>query len=77
VPGKYRNKYTDAVEFKVPTTANTNVVYFDGKLLACMEDGLPYQMDLETLETVRQYDLDGKMPSCTSTAHPKIDSDTG
>ncbi|KIX09393.1 uncharacterized protein Z518_00472 [Rhinocladiella mackenziei CBS 650.93] len=75
--GKYRNKYTDAVEFKIRTTANTNVVYFNGKLLACKEDAPPYAMDPETLDTISLWDFDGQLPSLTFTAHPKIDPVTG
>ncbi|KAJ5930420.1 carotenoid oxygenase [Penicillium verhagenii] len=71
--GKYRNKYTDAIEFQVRTTSNTNVVYYDGKLLACKEDGLPYAMDPVTLETLCYWDFEGQIPSMTFTAHPKFD----
>ncbi|KAK3380814.1 carotenoid oxygenase [Podospora didyma] len=75
--GKYRNKYTDAVEFKVRTTANTNVVHFDGKLLALKEDAPPYAMDPDTLETLGLETFDGQLPSLTFTAHPKFDPATG
>ncbi|CRL22258.1 Carotenoid oxygenase [Penicillium camemberti] len=75
--GKYRNKFTDAVEFKIRTTANTNVVHFNGKLLALKEDAPPYALDLHTLETTGLYDFDGQLPSLTFTAHPKFDPRTG
>ncbi|GLA51273.1 hypothetical protein AnigIFM63604_007625 [Aspergillus niger] len=71
--GKYRNKFTDAIEFTVRTTANTNIVFFNGKLLACKEDALPYEMDPVTLETIGLYDFNGQLPSLTFTAHPKLD----
>ena len=71
--GKYRNKYTDAVDFKVRTTANTNIVYHNGMLLACKEDGPPHAMDPDTLETFGPWDFHGQMESCTFTAHPKFD----
>lgn len=71
--GKYRNKYTDAVEFKVRTTANTNIVYFNRVLLAIKEDALPYALDPTTLETLGLYDFKGQLPSLTFTAHPKLD----
>ena len=71
--GKYRNKYTDAVEFKVRSTANTNVFFFNGRLLACKEDSPPYAMDPATLDTIGIEDFNGQLPSCTFTAHPKID----
>ncbi|KAL0471614.1 carotenoid oxygenase 1 [Neurospora intermedia] len=71
--GKYRNKYTDLVEFKIRSTANTNIVYWRGQLLALKEDSPPYAMDPETLETFGVYDFDGQLPSLTFTAHPKFD----
>ncbi|KAJ4179560.1 hypothetical protein NW767_014596 [Fusarium falciforme] len=77
VLGKYRNRYTDAVQFKVRSTANTNVLYFNGRLLACKEDSPPYAMNPITLETLGLYDFDGQLPSLTFTAHPKIDPLTG
>ncbi|KAJ5654890.1 Carotenoid oxygenase [Penicillium lividum] len=75
--GKYRNKFTDAVEFAVRSTANTNVVSFNGQLLALKEDSPPYAMDPETLETKGLYTFDGQLPSVTFTAHPKTDPVTG
>lgn len=74
--GKYRNKYTDAVEFKVRSTANTNVFYFNGRLLACKEDSPPYSMDPDTLETIGLETFNGQLPSVTFTAHPKLDAQT-
>ncbi|KAF2032577.1 carotenoid oxygenase [Setomelanomma holmii] len=75
--GKYRNKYTDAVEFKIRSTANTNILYFNGRLLACKEDSPPYAMDPSTLETIGLETFDGQLPCVTFTAHPKLDDDTG
>ena len=74
--GKYRNKYTDSVSFKIRTTANTNVVLFQGKLLALKEDAPPYAMNPVTLETIGSWDFDGQLPSLTFTAHPKFDPHT-
>ncbi|KAI1450435.1 carotenoid oxygenase [Annulohypoxylon stygium] len=70
---KYRNKYTDAVKFKVRTTANTNIYYFNKVLLAIKEDAAPYAMDPITLETIGLCDFNGQLPSLTFTAHPKLD----
>ncbi|PKY05676.1 carotenoid oxygenase [Aspergillus campestris IBT 28561] len=75
--GKYRNKFTDAVEFKIRTTANTNIVHFNGQLLALKEDAPPYALDPHTLETSGLYDFDGQLPGLTFTAHPKFDPRTG
>ncbi|CAI7637745.1 unnamed protein product [Penicillium manginii] len=75
--GKYRNKYTDIADLKTRTTANTNILHFNGKLLACKEDGLPYAMDPDTLETLGLWDFEGQLESATFTAHPKFDPETG
>lgn len=71
--GKYRNKYTDAIAFQVRSTANTNIVYWNGKLLALKEDSPPYSMDPTTLETLGLETFDGQLPALTFTAHPKFD----
>ncbi|KIM92528.1 hypothetical protein OIDMADRAFT_139524 [Oidiodendron maius Zn] len=71
--GKFRNKYTDAVEFKIRSTANTNIVYFGGKLLALKEDSPPYALDPQTLETIGLWDFNGQLPCFPFTAHPKFD----
>ncbi|KAI5919538.1 carotenoid oxygenase [Camillea tinctor] len=77
--GKYRNKYTDLVEFKIRSTANTNISYYPPKktLLAMKEDSPPYMMDPTTLETLGLCDFDGQLPCTTFTAHPKTDPDSG
>ncbi|KAM6504578.1 hypothetical protein FSOLCH5_015320 [Fusarium solani] len=75
--GKYRNEYTDAEPFKIRSTANTNIVYFNGKMLACKEDSPPYAMDPETLETLGVETFNGQLKSETFTAHPKIDAVSG
>ncbi|KAJ4024715.1 hypothetical protein NW766_000955 [Fusarium irregulare] len=75
--GKYRNKYTDAVEFKIRTTANTNIFYFNKVLLAMKEDAPPFAMDPITLKTFGVHDFNGQLPSLTFTAHPKLDPQTG
>lgn len=64
-----------------PNTANTNIVWHGGRLLALWEGGPPYQLDPDTLDTVGVYDFDGGLvrPSggASVTAHPKIDPTTG
>lgn len=77
--GRYRNPYTDdpSVKGLIRTTSNTNIVFWRGVMLACKEDGPPYALDPETLETIGRYDFDGQVVSPTFTAHPKIDPETG
>ncbi|MDX9874225.1 MAG: carotenoid oxygenase family protein [Spongiibacteraceae bacterium] len=77
--GRYRNRYTDdaSVAGKDRTVANTTIIGYQGALLALKEDGLPYRLDRDTLETLGRFDFDGQLTSETFTAHPKYDPDTG
>ena len=73
--GMYRNPFTDdpSVAGRDRTLANTNVVFHAGRLLTLKEDGLPYAVDPDTLETIGRHDFGGRIRSETFTAHPKID----
>ena len=73
--GRYRNRYTNdpSVEGAHMGTANTNLIWHAGKLLALKEDDLPYEIDPRTLETIGKYDYDGAVKACSMTAHPKVD----
>jgi len=81
--GQYRNPYTDDPSVQDPsrpalrTVSNTAPFAHAGKLFSLKEDGLPYQLDPNTLETLGTYDYDGKWTSQTYTAHPKIDALSG
>ncbi|MGY4709802.1 carotenoid oxygenase family protein [Mycolicibacterium sp. CBM1] len=77
--GRYRNVYTadPSVRGRVRSTANTHAVWHAGKLLMLKEDGLPWEIDPDTLETIGQWDFHGAMTSKTCTAHPSFDPDTG
>lgn len=73
--GRYRNPYTDLPEATGVdrTVSNTTPVFHAGKLLMTKEDGLPYQIDPATLDTIGRYDFDGVLRSETMTAHVRID----
>jgi len=77
--GAYRNPYTDdpSVEGRIRSTANTNIVFHAGQLLALKEDSPPVAMDPDTLETRGNWTFDGMLTSKTFTAHPKFDPGTG
>ena len=77
--GLYRNPFTDdpLLAGTDRSLANTNVVMHAGRLLAMKEDGLPYELDPETLETRGRCDFAGQLKSQTFTAHPKIDPQSG
>jgi len=67
----------DATEApQIKNTGNTNIVKHAGRLLALMEACLPTRMDCVTLDTLGEFDFDGKLMSAM-TAHPKIDPETG
>ena len=77
--GAYRNPYTDDVSVRglVRGTANTNVLWHGGRLLALKEDSPPVELDPHTLETRGPVTFGGRLTSRTFTAHPKIDPVTG
>jgi len=76
--GRYRNRYTHdpLVGDCNPGTANTNVVWHAGKLLALKEDDLPYELDPDTLETRGRFDYGGGIKSVWLAAHPHLDQVT-
>ena len=65
---------TEVPRFK--NTANTNIVWHAGRLLALMEAALPTQLVPGTLETIGEWDFAGRLAG-PMTAHPKIDPETG
>jgi len=65
---------TEAPRFK--NTANTNIVWHAGKLLALVEAALPTALAPCTLETLGEWDFGGRLGT-PMTAHPKIDPETG
>ncbi|KAL0944992.1 lignostilbene dioxygenase family protein [Colletotrichum truncatum] len=71
--GLYRNPFSHhpCVRAAIDSTANTNLVYWAGKLMALKESALPYEIDVDTLETIG-YDP-FKSPGLTFSAHPKVD----
>ena len=76
--GKYRNAHTDRPEAAGldRTVANTTPVWHAGRLLMAKEDGRPYRVDPNTLETLGRHDFGGKLRSETMTAHVRIDPQT-
>ncbi|KAI8931826.1 hypothetical protein NX059_011463 [Plenodomus lindquistii] len=73
--GMYRNPYSHhpCVRAAVDSTANTNVVLWNDRLLALKEGGLPYGMDPDTLETYGYDPFAGQVKAKTFSAHPKVD----
>jgi len=81
--GYYRNPHSDEAAVRDidnpgrRTSANTTPVILAGKLYATKEEGLPYEIDPNTLETRGATDFEGDWKSQTFTAHPKLDPATG
>lgn len=77
--GLYRNPFTDdpSVRGKGRGVANTTPIFHGGRLLALKEDSRAWELDPRTLETLGEFDYDGKLRSQTMTAHPRLDPETG
>lgn len=64
----------NALDLTLKNIANTNVIYWGGKLLALWEAAEPHRLDPETLETLGLDNLDGLLsPGSAFGAHPWID----
>lgn len=58
--------------------ANTSLTWHGGRLLALWEGGRPWQLDPVTLDTVGEFNFDGKLGMLDAfSAHGKIDPDNG
>jgi carotenoid cleavage dioxygenase-like enzyme len=81
--GMYRNPFdddpsvTDLANPHHRTVANTTPVVLAGRLYATKEDGLPHEIDPNTLETLGPVDFGGRWKSQTFSAHPKRDPVSG
>lgn len=77
--GRYRNPFTDdpSVAGVDRTVANTTPIWHAGRLFMTKEDGLPYEINPHTLETVGRWNYHGALRSETMTAHARIDPATG
>ncbi|PZV13486.1 MAG: Apocarotenoid-15,15'-oxygenase [Leptolyngbya sp.] len=62
------------LDFRLKNIANTNVVYWGGKLRALWEAAEPHALDPRTLDTLGLDDLGGVLkPGDAFAAHPRID----
>ncbi len=81
--------FANLLRLNFKNTANTNVIWHGGRLLALWEGGLPHRLDPRTLETLGTEDFDGRLrnpfsrieralaPYLPFSAHPHLDADTG
>ncbi|PYP90383.1 MAG: hypothetical protein DMG65_11750 [Candidatus Angelobacter sp. Gp1-AA117] len=73
-PGSQLNRAHNGLESPV----NVSVYPFEGRLLAFGEQGLPWELDPETLETRGQFTFGGRLNDASPfSAHPKFDAETG
>lgn len=64
----------NAFDLKLKDIANTQVLYWGGKLLALWEAASPHRLDPSTLETLGKETLNGLLQNDAGfTAHPRID----
>jgi all-trans-8'-apo-beta-carotenal 15,15'-oxygenase len=64
----------NAFDFKLKNIANTNVIYWGGKLLALWEAADPYRLDPYTLETLGKEHFNGVLSEGEAFgAHPRFD----
>ncbi|KAH7397967.1 carotenoid oxygenase [Cadophora sp. MPI-SDFR-AT-0126] len=73
--GGFKNSWDHhpCVRAAVDSTANTNVVYWAGRLLTLDEGANPYEIDPDTLETLGYDPYYDQIKSKAFTAHPKVD----
>jgi carotenoid cleavage dioxygenase-like enzyme len=81
--GYYRNPYTDDESIRDSSrpnrrsVSNTAPLIHAGKLFSLKEDGLPYELDPNTLATKGTWNAGGAWKSQTFSAHPKLDPLSG
>lgn len=64
----------NAFDFKLKNIANTNIIYWGGKLLALWEAADPHRLDPHTLETLGKDSLNGVLSAGEAfAAHPRFD----
>ena len=73
-PGLFGN----FLQLGLKNVANTNIIYWGGRLLALWEGGLPHKMEPDSLRTTAEYTFRGMLKKGDRfTAHPRVDANTG
>jgi all-trans-8'-apo-beta-carotenal 15,15'-oxygenase len=52
----------NALDLKQKNVANTNIIYWAGRLLALWEGGLPHRLEADSLRTLGTYTFKGAIP---------------
>mmetsp|Transcript_35773 Transcript_35773/g.80558 ORF Transcript_35773/g.80558 Transcript_35773/m.80558 type:complete len:601 (+) Transcript_35773:92-1894(+) len=77
-PGQFGNARPFWDSKKTKNVANTNVIWWGGRLLALWEGGQPYKLDPLSLGTAGATDLLNVVPKDQSmSAHPRFDANSG
>ncbi len=64
----------NAFDFRLKNIANTNIIYWGGKLLALWEGAEPHRLDTRTLETLGKEHFNGVLSEGEAfAAHPRFD----
>ncbi|KAH7082479.1 carotenoid oxygenase [Paraphoma chrysanthemicola] len=73
--GAFQNPWDrhPCIRAAVDASANTNVIYWAGRLLALEETANPYQIDPDTLDTTGYDPFYDQIKSKSFSAHPKVD----
>lgn len=72
-PGAFWKNVTKPVK----NSANTSVLALGDRLLSLWEGGVPYSLDLATLDTMGKDSLQDTLNDLPFSAHPKVDAATG
>src|SRR5215467_8716146 len=74
----FANSRLNRVNNGLESPVNVSVYPFGNRLLAFGEQGLPWELDPDTLETIGQFTFNGRLNDASPfAAHPKIDPATG
>jgi all-trans-8'-apo-beta-carotenal 15,15'-oxygenase len=74
IPGGF---FANFLQINFKNVANTNAIYWYGRLLALWEGGLPHLIEPDSLRTVGKYVFKGSVgKDATVTAHPRYDANT-
>lgn len=74
----FQDSRLNRVNNGLESPVNVSVYPFGERLLAFGEQGLPWELDPETLETIGQFTFNGRLNDASPmAAHPKFDAETG
>lgn len=74
----FQDSRLNRVNNGLESPVNVSVYPFGERLLAFGEQGLPWELDPDTLETIGQFTFNGRLNDASPmAAHPKFDAETG